>query len=336
MADRYIALAEETTFGSAGSSFKYFKLLRESIETRRTDFFPETTEHWTVPVKAEGYFSTSGDFDTVVEPVVWPWLLVYFIGDPSTSQPDSVNAPNTYQHVFKFGADETVSSTGIKPFTIKIGTGIERDRQIVGNVIETLTIEAVNRELVASTVSIIGSGHETLVTADTPDWSAYTHPPLAFTSLSTFTIGGTDRLTTQPTVEAFRLSLGRSWDADHYVLGNRYWAYPILSGYATVEGSIDLTWRSQDEYERFLSSVGATETGDQSSFAIDLILRGNLIEESYYYQIEVTIPKAYYTSSTANITGRDRIVQTVNFRGIYDSSEACACKIIVQNSTASY
>ena len=159
---------------------------------------------------------------------------------------------------------------------------------------------------------------------------------MAFTSASQFTIGGSDRLTTQPTVEAFRLTLGRAWDEDHYVLGNRYLAYPILSGYATVEGSIDLTWLSQDEYERFLQAVGQTETGDQDSFAISLVLKGQQIESGYYYQIQVDIPKAYYTGSRANVTGRDRIIQTVDFRGIYDSSEGCAAKITVQNKTSSY
>ena len=333
---RYIALGEESTFGEAASNFTYYKLLRETITTTREDFFPETVEHWTVGSKAEGFFRTSGDFEVLVDPVVWPNLLVLFIGDPTTSQPDATGAPNTYEHVFTFGGDETVSSTGVKPFTVKIGVGVERDRQIVGCVMESLAIEAVKQEVVSCTCSIIGSGNESLVTASTPDWSAYTQPYLTFASASTMTIGGTDRLSTAPTIEAFRLTLTRGWDADHYVLGNRFLAAASLSGMATVEGSMDFSFTSQDEYERFLSSVGSSSAGDQSSFEVVLELQGATIEGTYKYEVEITLPKVYYTVSRIPVTARDRIVQTCDFRAIYDDTIGGAAKILVRNTTTSY
>jgi len=311
----------------------YFKMLSESINTTREDFFPETTDYWVPSSKAEGLFRTAGDFETLVDPVQWPKLLVLHVGDPTSAQQGETSA---YLHTFKFGANETVSSTGIKPFTTKIGVGIEKDREILGCVMESMSIEAINKEEVSCTCSIIGSGNEQLKTAATPNWSAYTQPHFTFVSADTMTIGGTDRLSTPPEVEAFRLTLGRSWDADHYVLGTRFLYEPTLSGFATVEGSLDLSFTSEDEHERFLSAVDATGAGDQSSFAIVLQLTGANIESSYDYYVKFTIPKAYYTASTASVSGRDRITQTVEFRGLYDGTSDCACQIDVENTTTSY
>ena len=82
---KHIALAEEGSWRAAGSTRKSFKLLSESINTTREDFYPETTQYWTVAHRAEGLKRTSGSFDTLVDPIQWPWLLVYFIGDSSGS-----------------------------------------------------------------------------------------------------------------------------------------------------------------------------------------------------------------------------------------------------------
>jgi len=334
---RYISLREEAAadYGNIEptSASVVMKLLSESINTTREDFFPETTEFWTVDSKAEGFFRTSGDFEVLVDPIQWPKLLAYFIGD-GTSAPAQGGGP--FDHTFLFGANETVSTTGVKAFTLGIGVGIEKDRGILGTLIESLSIEAVNREVVSCTVSVVGSGEEKLWTAWTPTYASYTQPYLTFGSASTMTIGGTDRLTTAPTIEAFRLTLSRGLDADHYVLGKRFLSAATLSGMASVEGTMDLSFTSEDEHERFLTAVGSYISGDQASFALVMNLRGAVASGAQYYEVEFTIPETYYTGSTANVSGRDRIVQTVNFRGNYASGTAAAAKIRVRNMTTSY
>jgi len=332
---RYIGFAEETTFGTKGTTVMDFRFLNETVGTTREDFFPETAEYWTPTSKVDGFFRGGGDIVIPVDPVQFPKLLVLHMGDPTTTGPDD----SAYEHVFKYGGNESVSATGVKPFTLYKGVGIEKDRLFLGCLIENLTLDCVNREPVTATVSVIHSGHETLETARTPDYSAYDPPRFfSFAKVATMTIGGADRLSTAPTIEAFHGSLPRSYDTDHYVLGNPYLAAPSLSGFAIPTGSMDLSFTSEDEHERFLGSVGASETGDQSSFAIVLELQGALIGSSSKYGIKIEIPKAYYTGegSVANVTGRDRIVQTVNWRGAYDSSEACSAKITVTNITDDY
>ena len=480
---RYIGLAEESTFRTAGTGWLYFKLLSESLNTTREDFFPETTDYWVPGSKAEGFFRTSGSFDTLVEPVLWPKLLALFLGDgtstattlvvedcedawtPSANvtctadgtatnfkvgtnsakqvfaagfttgvaayedfapvdmsgylylqfwiKSDNGAAAGAYQillddtsacvnpieslavpaltaatwrrvrvaladpslctailsvglnavtdpvtdtvriddvrlltetdHVFKFGADEAVGTTAIKPFTTRVGVGIEKDRQIVGCVVESMTLEAVAREEVSSTVSVIGSGSELLDTATSTanveaGWALYTQPYLTFSSAQTMTIATVDRLTgtVGPTIEAFRLTLTRGWDADHYVLGTRFLAAPTLSGMASVEGSMDFSFTSQDEHERFLAAVGTYQAGNQAAFEIILNLRGALILGSEYYKIQITLPEVHYTASTASVSGRDRIVQSVDFRALYNTTDDCACQFDITNVTYDY
>jgi hypothetical protein len=337
MADKYIALAEETVFRTAtGSGLQYLKLLNESISTTREDFYPETTQSWVVQKRAEGIFRTSGNFATLVDPMVWGELLVFFMGDATSSGP---NGDGQYTHTFPyFGDTETVTADEIKPVTVYIGTGIERDRQIEGCVINSLSLEATARNVVSSTVGIIGSGDEELIAAKTPDWSAYTRPYLTFANVSTMTIGGTDRLTTQPVIENFRITFDRGFDEDYRVLGNRFWANAELSGMATSNGSMDFSFKSQDEHERFLQDVGSYNAGDNPIAGWEIVLKLQsqaVIGGSSYRMLELTLPKVFYTASNPPVNARDRIIQSVDFTAMHDGTNGSG-QFVLRNETATY
>lgn len=332
MASKFLALAEETTYASCGNPYIYFKILNETINSARNDYFPETTEYWVPDVKVEGHYSGGGDASIPVDPIQWPKLLAFFIGDGSSSGPTD----SAYTHVFKFGANEAVSSTGIKAFSILKGVGIEKDRRFEGGVMESLALDCVAREPVVSTITVYHSGDEELLTAATPSYSSYTQPFFSFASTATMTIGTADRLTTAPTIENFKVTLTRGWDKEHYVLGNKKVAAPTLSGFASVTGSMDLTFTSEDEHERFLTAVAGSAMGTQASFEIIVLLQGALIGSASKYGIQINIPEAYYTGSDINNTGRDRTIHTVNFRGNYNSTDECAAFFTVTNATSAY
>jgi len=309
-------------------------MLSESINTTREDFYPETTEYWVVTDRAEGPIRTAGSFETLVDPVVWPELLVFFIGDADSGEVDD----SQYPHTWKFGHQESMFTSGVKPFTLYIGSEVGEDRRIDGNVIESLSIGGAARDVVSCSVGIIGSGDENLITAVDPDWTAYTEPYMTFASATTFEVGDVSRLTggTAPTVEAFRLNFNRGFDSDYYVQGNRFLAAPLMSGMASLTGSIDFSWTAQAEHQRFLSAIGASATaGDQASFELDIMLRGALVGAATYNEIQFTMPVVNYTASTASVTARDRIVQTVDFVARGDKTDG-ACDIVVRNGTATY
>jgi len=337
MAERYIALVEETSGYGTHVTLNdriYYKILNESIETTRGDHFPETVDKWTPTSYAKGPFAAGGDFATLVDPHQFVKILAFHLGDPSTS---TLVAETVYQHEFRYGGTESVSATGLKSFTIIKGVGIEKDRRFDGGVITNLTVEARAKEVVAATVTVAGNGRETLITASGASYAMYSGQRyMTFADAATMTVGNTDRLTTDPTIEAFTLELPRPHDLDHYRLGSEYVADQTPHGSAIPTGSMEFTFKSQDEHERFLSIVGATATDKQSGHITVLTLRGDEISSGYYNQITFSIPETYYTASENALTGRDRIVQTVNYRGNHHALSGVSVLITVQNKTSSY
>ena len=99
---------------------------------------------------------------------------------------------------------------------------------------------------------------------------------------------------------------------------------------------MDFGFTSQDEHERFLTAVAGTETGTQAGFPVILELRGAAIGTTYYYTIKFTMSKVQYRASTASLSGRDRIIQTVDFISPYNATDVGAIKIECTNITASY
>jgi len=337
MAQKYIALEEETSGYGVNPTTNdriCLKILSESINTTREDFYPETVEYWTPSSYVKGPFRSGGDIEILVETHQFPKLLAFHLGDPTTTETLS---GTVYTHKYTFGGTESVELSGVKSFGVFKGVGIEKDRRFDGGIITDIEIEARAREVVAATVSVIGNGKETLVTASTANYIMYSGQRyLTFADATTMTVGGTDRLTTDPSIEAFTLRLGRGYDADHYNLGSEYMAAQTMHGMATAEGSMDFTFTSEDEHERFLSIVGGTGTGEQSGHITVLKLRGDEFSSGYYNEISYSIPETYLTASEASVTGRDRIVQTVNYRGNYHALSGHAVMVTVQNATSSY
>tara|TARA_Y100000310_G_C20584772_1_gene764813 strand:- start:239 stop:1294 length:1056 start_codon:yes stop_codon:yes gene_type:complete len=347
MVSKYIALIEESAaaYGTAVTTPSLdYKMLSEDITVGKEDFFPETTETWAVSNKAEGFFRGGGSFSTLMDPLMFPKLMVLFIGDGGSAGAggNGTGSGSGHQHVWLFGANEATSATGVKSFTTVVGNGLEKDRQISGGLIESIDIEAINRAPITVTVSTINSGDERLITAYTPTYAGYTdtysneQPFMTFANVSTMTVGGSDRLTTAPTIEAFRLSLARGWDSDAYTLGSRFMANALMSGMAEVTGSMDFSFTAPDEHERFMGAVNATQVGDQAAFAIVLTVTGNTIGASGTYTVSFTMSECYYSASVISVNARDRIVDTVQFKALYNATDSAACKITCIADTQAY
>lgn len=337
MAEKYIALAEETSgYGThvTNNDRIFFKILNESVETTREDHFVETAENWTPGDYVRGPFRAGGDISILVDPHQFAKLLVLHLGDPSTSV---IITGSVYKHAFTYGGTESVSATGIKSFTIIKGTGVEKDRRFDGGIIANIGLEARAREVVAGTISVVGNGRETLQTASGASYAMYSGQRyFTFADAGVMTAGGTDRLTTDPVIEAFTIELPRGYDTDHYRLGSEYMADQSLHGVAIPTGTMDFGFKSQDEHERFLSIVGGTSTGPQSGHITVLTLQGDTLTSTYKNEISISIPETYYTASENAVTARDRIVQTVNYRGNHHDLSGHSVMITVQNATSAY
>jgi hypothetical protein len=365
MTEKYFAVREEYVYRSDSNGTNnrgartYLKLLSESLNTTREDFFIDTTQYWSTPERAEGFFRTSGTADILVDPVIFPRILTLFMGDPTSDLRTDANetSPPSYDHVWKMGHNELYTATGdltasgnpsnctgVKPFSAIIGQGIEKDRELLGCVIRGMTIEGVSREHVTCSLDILGSGDEQLTAADGTDnvangYADYTMPYFTFINTTTATINATsNKLLSPGTIEAFRMTAERGINTDYYPLGSRYLGSVILDGMVNVSGSMDFTFDSEDEHERFLSDVNSYETGNQASFATVLTFRGPAIDLAplTYYEYTITIPKTHYTASTVSLNARDRIVQKVDWRAIHSLADECVLKMSMRNITSGY
>jgi len=337
MAEKYISIQSEASgYGtlSTGAERVFFKILSETVHSRRDDFYPETQAYWTPESYVRGPSSVGGDIEVLVEPYQFTKLLVYHLGTPSTS---TVLSGTVYAHAFSYGGTEKVSLSGLQSFTLVKGDSVEKDRQFDGTFITDIETEARAAEVVAGTISVVGKGSESLITASSANYITYSgRRYLTFADASVMTVGGSSRLTADPTIESFTLRLPRGYDTEHRRLGSPYIAAQTLHGVAIPEGTMDFTFTNKDEHERFLSHVGATSIGAQSGFITVLTLAGDTISSGYTDQITISIPETRYTASEAAVTGRDRIVQTVNYRGNYHALSGHSVMITVQNATSAY
>jgi hypothetical protein len=324
------------------------------VNTARDDFFIDTTQYWSTPERAEGFFRTSGNVDVLVDPIIFPRLLTCFMGDPSSVGPGT---GSSYVHTWKFGSNELYTAagsgtgnpsacTGIKPFTVNIGQGIEKDRELYGCVIRGMSIEGVSREHVTCSLDLLGSGDEALVAAASPTdiaegYADYKQPYYTFINTSTANItaanaSNTNKLLSPGAIEAFRLNATRGINADYYPLGSRYLGDVILDGMAEVSGTMDFAFNTEKEHERFLADISSYETGDQPSFAVTMNFRGPQLSGAVYYDYQIYIPKVNYTASTVNLNARNRIVQKVDWRAIHSLSDLSAMNMSITNLTSAY
>lgn len=354
MTEKFFSIREENEgYGveSTTATPKFFKLLNESLNTTREDFYIDTTQYWSTPERAEGYFRTSGSIDILVDPVIFPNVLVHAMGDPKLANGASGSVSlgsSVYKHTWLIGYNEEYSSenatTGIKSFTTHIGQGIEKDRVLYGCLFGGFSLEAVAREHFTCSLDVFASGHEKLVANADPylpanvatGYTLYTQPYFTFNNVATMTIGAADRIDADPLIEAFRMRVDRGWDQDLYTLGKRYIGRAMQHGMVNVNGSMDFAFTSENEHERFLSAVGTYETGDQTQFETVIGLQGATAGGAYKYSLTITIPKTSFTASTTNLNARDRIVQKVDWRGSFDLTSKCAAQIDIQNLTSSY
>jgi len=318
---RYLGIAEEATYGTPVAAVEYIDIVSESVRPSQEFIFLETAGYRETREAIPGPFTISGDFDLVVNADNITKFLKWALGDVTTTVDDAA-APVAYKHEF-------TPANEIKSFTSEIHPGVGGySRQVAGCIVTTLRLEAVARELLTSTISIVGSKPTRITESVTGRPTFSTVRPFVF-------FEGVVSGFVSADVEAVRWSYANAVAEDAFVLGSRFLPAIRLQG-QTVEGDMDIAFVRWDEYERFYGAVGATEPGTEvGPVSLKLtftgLSTGSTVVGFENYLLELDLPRIYLNTIEANFDRRERIVERLAFRATYDTTAGYICKVTVIN-----
>jgi len=317
---RFIGIGIETTYGEAATITDYIDAVSESITGGQSFIDVETAGTRWIRERVPGPWSESGSFDIIVNADNITKILKCALGDVTTSD-DGGSPAVAYKHEFK-------PSSTLPSFTLEVCPDVgSYSRQIVGCGITSLRFEAPARELLTASVDILAA-KEKLISPSTPTFT--TRRPFVFYD------GQISGLVTA-NVEAFRLTIENDIPDDAFVLGSRFLPGLRVQGF-TVSGELDLTFLDWDAYQKFLGSASATEPGTTAeSYSLTATFTspeetGSSVAGFENYELEFHLPKIYLDTAEAHFDRRDRIVETVRFTAVYDSTADYVVKVTVVNT----
>ncbi|WP_309492314.1 phage tail tube protein [Candidatus Hecatella orcuttiae] len=308
MAERYIVVGEETTFGSPVTPDKYIDIRREAVVFDVGVIPVETVYSRDTRKYVFGKALARGPIDFAVEPENVAHLFKWALGSVTTS------GAGPYTHDF------TPADT-VKSFTAIINPEQETYgffRKLSGCLVERLTLESA-LDVLTGSVEIVAAKEEK-DTAFTPSVSLSPLAPFVFHE-ATLTLGGADK---SSVLKAFRLTVGNNLPVDDmYAHGDKH-LRRILVGRREVEVQMELAFEDSADYDRLLAG---TEVAASLSF----------VKTAGSAELLIDLPRMVYHSDVApHIAGRDPFTVVAPCQVLYDSAAGYEVKIQVKNNVAGY
>jgi len=319
---KYFGIGKESSYGVAVVPSVYIDPLNESLKGENVLLRQEAFIRRELSKIGAGPFRVSGDVEVVVIPDNIGKFLEGIFGKVTTTASPSSDA---YKHEFE------VNNT-LPSYTIEIGYDVGSYAiQIPGAGFNELSLEAPAKEFVTARISVIGKTAK-LESLSTP--TVITGRPFVFHDGEVKIDGST-----VANVEAIRLTLSNNIDADVFYIGSRTLGAIKPQGF-DITGTMDISFDNWDFYQKFLGSASATEPQDTlGSLSLELTFTGEATGSSdtgYEYKLlKIEIPEIYLSKDDIDISGRDRIVQKLEFTGVYNTSAGYAVKATLINTESS-
>ncbi|MCG3204328.1 MAG: hypothetical protein KCHDKBKB_01043 [Elusimicrobia bacterium] len=239
-------------------------------------------------------------------------LLYGCLGAVATAQPDAPNSPTVYRHTFS-----RLNSVQMPSFTFFADRGLSKKRYPL-TVIKKLALSGavdgkglVNADLLFRTEE-----------ASSPFVPNYGAPkPLMFFQTD-FKIDGVSDLN----VKSWTLNIDNGSVA-HRTLNQSRDVRDILSpGRFLIDGGFEIYFESEAQRQKFL---------DTSQAVLDIILTGDIIEDTFKNQLEFVLPEIRYTAFPfGNLD--DLLGAAVTFEAQYNLAAGYSLQAILTNAVASY
>jgi hypothetical protein len=321
--DAQLGIGNETTYGTRVAPTTYLPFESESLALTQ-EYIANQPLMAGVMVQPSGYHvsstrSVEGSVEMLLHDRGMGKLFNLLTGSAVTSVTPS-GATNARTQTFPIGLTSPVG----KSVSFQVGrpdtTGTVRPFDYAGAKITEATISIEAGEAATLNLSIDGRDEQTSQTLGTPTYSA-SAKPYGFKDWS-ITVGGS----AQANVRSLTITVPLNMSTDRYHLGNSgVKDEPLLNAQSELAISATLEFASLADHTRFRN---------ESLVALVARARNTLIEGSSYFQTEITVPAAKQISSSPVVAGPDLITSEVEFRALWNGTDAPMTIVNTNTDTA--
>lgn len=311
---RYLRVAEESAFAEEAASAD-----ARVLDPLSADLTPESEDKLIYQgmsgldrVAATGPYSTSGDISFAFDDVVTPWFFKWALGGYSVSS----GTTGPYTHTFSPVRDPLMDT-----FTAWIGKDIT-EHAFLGTAVSEISLE-VDNEWAAMSVSCVGA----------KDTKGPLQESIAYDEGTLFPAHNVsvDRDATNMCSKIDSMTLSLTTNANVEDAQGPCSRFPkrVYRGALQVSLELALAFTDTAELERFWGSATGPAEDQVDDFGLTLHVGDN---------IDLVLPRAVYTASSAPASGREHLTQTVTARGLVDPANNMEGPIVVSvtNDVASY
>lgn len=334
---RYLGIAKETTFGEFTSPTKYIPIMSEDISESREELLEEPIGYFDPTDARPGYTEFAGGIEYKLRLSTIGAFFEGLLGQVSTSVEATTSGKTLYKHEFTPVQPGDLSGNQLPSFSLEVGMDDIGARRYSGVVFKGMSLEIVPNDWVGMSTDIIAR-KMTITSSQSSPSISYDKPLVWFDGKVTIKGG----VTTE--IKALTLEISNDIitgeDALRIIQGTTG-MYPVefvLRGReVTVE--MDVAVEDLDWLGYFMGgSASATELSEYfGTMSAQIVLRGQYISDlSTYERIVIDIPKLIISESAINVDGRERLIQNLSCRAIYDSDAGYAIKVTVYSTVSSY
>lgn len=310
-----LGVAEETDYGTLVTPDRFYEFRTEGLQHTINRLESETirkgnrllrTDRW-----QPGQRSVAGDIAAEVAYSSFGLWLKHALGNVATSQPDSTNNPDVYEHVFTLGDLEQHS------LTAQVGLD-DIPKAYSGVVVPSWTLEVSNDGYAVLTLSLAGREEdlaEPLAAVSYPDPLIL----LPFTHAS-LTLGGTEVMVNQASING-----DNQLATDRYRIGSPLMRRPGEFSRRQVTGSVNADFDSLTLYNRYVN-------GDEAQLVLSFV--GPSIDGTYDYELRVTA-NVRTDGTTPTVGGFEEIRQEPEFKVIDPADGTTDLEILYRTDDSS-
>lgn len=323
---KYLKLQRESAFmGSlvSGSNLVYLDIIDESLNPDQGYIDVETAGYLEPRLRLPGGYIVTGDVRIVPDANAVLAPLHAFCGSyaRSANSLSASGAKKVWSYVLKPHLVPITMRAAVNPNVPDGGT--YKHRELRGFAIKSIEIAAAAREACTMTLTC-QAAKDLLGTRDSTVTFSVVRP-FSFTDGTLTTLGG-DTLA----IEALTLRAERIVADDNFALGSRFLPFLHAAG-VSLSGSLDIGFKDWNTFKKFWGSATATEPlAAPQSYALHVKFEGDPIHSGgKKYTLDILCPKVMLDTTNANIDRRERIIQSVDFTGLYDTASQYAVQFTV-------